>query len=210
MPNGTLFDRLHNLQENEPLSWQTRMVIAYQVACALEYLHEEASPSIVHRDVQASNVLLQRDDSAKLAAFDVSKTGRSSIMSSHSSFDMAGDASGPVKKGSISYGYLDPAVHRSGRVSKKSDVYSYGALLLEIITGLPAAEFDAKSFGAADFSKATGEMVNIVDPQLIGKFDEHELNAIVDIAAKCLKAEAKSRPSMSDVVVMLKTVFSAG
>ncbi|CAM6127789.1 unnamed protein product [Calypogeia fissa] len=207
MPNGNLFDRLHNLQDSEPLSWQTRMVIAYQVACALEYLHEEASPSIVHRDVQASNVLLQRDDSAKLAAFDVSRTGRSSIISSHSSVDLTNDA--PMKKVSMSYGYLDPAYNRSGRVSKKSDVYSYGALLLEIITGLPAAEFDLKSFGTADFSKMKEEMVNIVDPKLMGKFNENELNEVIDIAVKCLKAEAKSRPSMSDVVVMLKEVFSS-
>ena len=99
------------------------MDIAYQVAMALKYLHEEAKPPILHCDVKASNVLLVKDNCAKLANFGLEKLGPKENQSTFTAV-----------RGS--YGYMDPQYMKTRRYSSKSDVYSFGVLLLELITGL--------------------------------------------------------------------------
>eukprot|EP01018_Ginkgo_biloba_P000795 Gb_24071 [translate_table: standard] len=103
------------------------MNIAFQVAVALEYLHEEAKPTIVHRDIKSSNVLLVEDNQAKLADFGLSRLG-----------PKENQATFTAVKGS--YGYTDPQYIKTAKLSVKSDVYSFGVLLVELITGLKSID----------------------------------------------------------------------
>lgn len=126
VPNKSLFDRMHTRlgQIAGTLAWSSRLSIALDIARALDYLHSEADPPVIHRDVKSSNILLINNNHAKLADFGLCKLG----------FDSYISQTPCIIKGSL--GYVDANYVKTGLVSVKSDVYSFGVLLLELITGL--------------------------------------------------------------------------
>ncbi|KAI7725311.1 hypothetical protein M8C21_017952 [Ambrosia artemisiifolia] len=127
MENGSLWDLLHGPLKKKKLDWDTRIQIALGAAQGLAYLHHDCSPRIIHRDVKSSNILLDKDFEAHLTDFGIAKSLCTSKTFT-STYIM----------GTI--GYIDPEYARTSRLTEKSDVYSYGVVLLELLTGRKAVD----------------------------------------------------------------------
>ncbi|KAI3468510.1 hypothetical protein Pfo_025173 [Paulownia fortunei] len=192
VPNKSLFDRMHTSQGQATgtLSWSNRLSIALDVAYALDYLHAVADPPVIHRDVKSSNILLINDDHAKLADFGLCKLGND-----------AQSANTPIAvKGSL--GYVDTNYLNNGIVSPKSDVYSYGVLLLELITGLRSLQ---GSFTLAEWTEECRKsdnveaVVGMLDPKLKGDVNIEQLRVLVDVANLALLGNSEARPDMTQI-----------
>lgn len=109
--------------DKQPLDWNTRVKIAIGVAEGLSYLHNVADPPIIYRDMKAANILLDEDFSSKLSDFGLAKVGP------------VGDRTHVSTRVMGTYGYCAPDYAASGKLTMKSDIYSFGVLLLELITG---------------------------------------------------------------------------
>ena len=124
MPNGSLHDHLHRPQDDTPLaSWSARIKVALDAARGVQYLHDFAIPSIIHRDIKSANILLDEDWTAKVSDFGLSLMGPEDD-ASHLSLRAAGTV-----------GYIDPEYFRLQKLTSKSDVYSFGVVLLELLSG---------------------------------------------------------------------------
>lgn len=113
--------------KKKKLDWNTRLRIALGAAHGLAYLHHDCDPRIIHRDVKSSNILLDRDYEAHLTDFGIAKNLCTS--KTHTSTFLMG-----------TIGYIDPEYARTSRLTEKSDVYSYGIVLLELLTGWKAVD----------------------------------------------------------------------
>ncbi|EEF42539.1 probable receptor-like protein kinase At1g49730 [Ricinus communis] len=193
VPNRSLFDRMHTYsgQSSGILTWSNRLNIALDIARALDYLHSQADPPIIHRDVKSSNILLIDDDNAKLADFGLCKLG----------YDKPGSQSPTTIKGSV--GYVDTTYLRTGLVSPKSDVYSYGVLLLELITGLKSIQ------GSVTLAEWTEEcrknddiqvLAKILDPKLRGEANLFQLRVLIDVANVAVLENCEARPEMNQIM----------
>lgn len=215
LPNGSLYDRLHQSILHSPtaishgsfgksppaaysevLSWSTRVRIVADVASGLDYLHNDADPPIVHRDVKSQNILLTSTDSAKLADFGLSKAAPAEATAFESIETMV--------RGSI--GYLDPQYFLSGVFSPKSDVYSFGVVVLELISGHQAV-YNAAPLAtwAAPFMTSPSLYHDLVDKKLNGEFDANELESLVELSRMCMREDSKMRPNMRQVIAFLNT-----
>ncbi|CAN6461974.1 unnamed protein product [Victoria cruziana] len=197
VPNGSLHEKLHEEEEDggkTVLTWQQRTSIAFGVARALDYLHDRCEMPIVHCDVKASNVLLDRRLVPKLCDFGFARMGFSSAVLPSSVSPVMG-----------SPGYVDPHYLRTGIVSKKNDVYSFGVLLLELLTGVEAFCSEKEQLltcFAADLVRDPSRAPDFVDPRLAGRFDVDEARAVASVAASCLGEQLALRPSMADVLAV--------
>ncbi|KAK8957969.1 putative receptor-like protein kinase [Platanthera zijinensis] len=192
--NGSLYEKLHGVAAVLP--WGRRTSIAYRLAKALHYLHDDCELHIVHGDIKASNVLLDGTLNPVLCDFGCSRMGFSALVR-------------PPAAMTGSPGYIDPHYIRTGMVSKKSDVYSFGVLLLELITGAEAfdAETERLLTAAAGgiFLEAAGlRLSEIVDCRLSGEYDAAEAAAMASISALCIGENPTLRPTMEDVVRMME------
>ncbi|KAF6156797.1 hypothetical protein GIB67_033266 [Kingdonia uniflora] len=189
--NGTLHEKIHGKEQLVVLPWKTRMSIAYQLARAIEYLHDHCSLQIVHGDIKASNVLLDDSNNCKLCDFGFAKMGFSSTIVPSSINPLVG-----------SPGYMDPYYLRTGIASKKNDVYSFGVIVLELITGIeafcPEKEQLLMSI-AGPILRDVGKVVETVDARLAGDFNAEEAIAMASISALCLRQQASLRPSMAEI-----------
>ncbi|KAL2472238.1 Protein kinase superfamily protein [Abeliophyllum distichum] len=192
VPNKSLFDRMHTFQGQSSgiLSWSNRLSIALDIAYALDYLHSVADPAVIHRDIKSSNILLIDDNHAKLADFGLCKLGNDA-QSAHTP---------TAVKGSL--GYVDTIYLNTGIVSPKSDVYSYGVLLLELITGLRSVQ---GSFTLPEWTEDCRKSDNMevlagmLDPKLNGDVNLEQLRVLVDIANLALLANSEARPDMTQI-----------
>lgn len=197
MPNHSLVTHLHGqLAADCLLDWHRRLNTIIGSAEGLSYLHHEANPHIIHRDIKASNVLLDSDFVAKVADFGFAKLIPEGV--SHVTTRVKG-----------TLGYLAPEYAMWGKVSESCDVYSFGILLLEIISGrkplekLPGGvKRDIVQWVTPYVQKSAFD--HIVDPRLKGEFDRTQLKAVVMIAMRCTDGNPENRPSMLDVVVWLR------
>ncbi|XP_044479466.1 putative leucine-rich repeat receptor-like protein kinase At2g19210 [Mangifera indica] len=186
-----------HLLENDAdtLSWEGRLRIATEAAQGLEYLHSGCKPPIVHRDVKTTNILLNERFQAKLSDF-----GLSRIFSVESGTHVSTVVAGTP-------GYLDPEYYISNRLTEKSDVYSLGVVLLEIITGKPIIDtLDPERTHVSQwvsFMLAKGDIANIVDPRLNGDFETNSVWKAVEIAMTCVSPTSAKRPTMNQVVMEL-------
>lgn len=160
------------------------------------YLHHEVTPHIIHRDIKASNVLLDSNFEPLVADFGFAKLIPEGV--SHMTTRVKG-----------TLGYLAPEYAMWGKVSESCDVYSFGILLLEIVTGrkpiqkLPGGiKRTITEWAEPHITK--GRFKDLVDPKLHGKFDENELIQTVNVAALCVQSEPEKRPTMREVVALLK------
>ncbi|KAI3959896.1 hypothetical protein MKW92_053067 [Papaver armeniacum] len=176
-------------------SWRTRTKICIGIARGLAFLHEEVRPHIIHRDIKASNILLDKDLSPKIADFGLAKLMPPNA--THVSTRVAG-----------TIGYLAPEYAIRGQVTRKADIYSFGVLMLEIVSGrcnrnskLPIGEQDLleRTWGLYE----RGELVMLVDTAMDGDFDAEEACKFLKISLLCTQDSPKLRPSMSTVVKML-------
>ncbi|KAK9277205.1 hypothetical protein L1049_006744 [Liquidambar formosana] len=206
VPNKSLFDRMHTHrgQSFGILTWSNRMSIALDVARALDYLHSQADPPIIHRDVKSSNILLIDNDHAKLADFGLCKLGHNDSNNN--------SPTPPLTPSGVkgSFGYIDTSYLKTGRVSPKSDVYSFGVLLLELITGLKSTQGsitlpewteDSRTKSAAD----VGVLVGMLDPKLNGNANIQQLRVLIDVANIALLENSEGRPDMSQIVHRILT-----
>ncbi|KAL8053264.1 hypothetical protein ABFX02_05G059300 [Erythranthe guttata] len=211
--NGNLQQRLHS--SNTSLAWRRRVAIAFQLAQAICYLHDGCSPHIVHGDVKSSNVLLDENLDCKLCDFGSAKVGFSSAIDPP---PPAADSNArrPWRSNRTavvgSPGYTDPAYLRTGLASKKNDVYGFGVVVLELITGVEAfsaARGERLTARAEPMLRDAGKVAEMVDPRLAGgEIDLEEARAMAAMAAKCLSDSPGVRPSASEILtVMRNTIY---
>ncbi|KAL6616817.1 hypothetical protein ACP70R_039087 [Stipagrostis hirtigluma subsp. patula] len=195
MALGSLADHLQ-----QGLSWETRMRVALGAARGLEYLHETANPPVIYRDLKSSNVLLDDALCPKLSDFGLAKLGP------------VGDRSPRVMG---TYGYCAPEYVRAGTLTLKTDVYSFGVLLLELVTGRRAVDSTRPPdqqllvAWARPMLRDGKRYRELADPLLRGDFPERDLKQAVAVAAMCLQDEATARPLMSDAAVTLAYLAEA-
>ncbi|XP_023521500.1 probable LRR receptor-like serine/threonine-protein kinase At1g51880 [Cucurbita pepo subsp. pepo] len=199
MANGSLEQYVSNRNTNSNmnvLSWVGRVLIAVDVARGLEYLHNGCKPPIIHRDLKPANILLDKTMHAKIADFGLSRT----FLTENQSRLLTRLAGTP--------GYLDPITHTHGNVNKQSDVYSFGIIMLELITGQPAVTKSSQgNFYLLNWVESvirTGDIEHIVDSKLGGDFDKNSAWKIIELAMSCTQPNAVQRPDMSHVLEELK------
>ncbi|CAA7406092.1 unnamed protein product [Spirodela intermedia] len=201
VPNGSLEGWLHGpLGINCPLDWDTRMKIALDAARGLAYLHEDSQPCVIHRDFKASNILLENNFHAKVSDFGLAKQapeGRANYLSTR----VMG-----------TFGYVAPEYAMTGHLLVKSDVYSYGVVLLELLTGRKPVDMSQPSgqenlvTWARPILRDKDRLEDLADPKLAGKYPRDDFLRVCTIAAACVASEASQRPTMGEVVQSLKMV----
>ncbi|XP_038971871.1 probable receptor-like protein kinase At1g49730 isoform X2 [Phoenix dactylifera] len=197
MENGSLKDHLHSPGRN-PLSWKTRVQIAIDVANALEYLHFYCDPPLCHRDIKSSNILLDENFVAKVADFGLAHASRYGAISFEPvNTDIRGTP-----------GYTDPEYVVTQELTDKSDIYSYGVLLLELVTGRRAIQ-DSKNLveWSQKFMSNDSKLLELVDPVIGDSFDFEQLQLIVGIIQWCTQREGRARPSIKQVLRILSERF---
>ncbi|PNY15829.1 receptor-like serine/threonine-protein kinase ALE2-like protein [Trifolium pratense] len=221
--NGSLETWLHGpLGINCPLDWDTRMTIALDAARGLSYLHEDSQPCVIHRDFKASNILLENNFHAKVADFGLAKLapeGRAYYLSTR----VMG-----------TFGYVAPEYAMTGHLLVKSDVYSYGVVLLELLIGRKPVDMSQPTgqenlvtwvrfitqYSLIIFAEKTRkhlhlarpilrdkeQLEELADPRLGGRYPKENFVRVCTIAAACVEPEASQRPTMGEVVQSLKMV----
>lgn len=201
VPNGSLEAWLHGpMGINCPLDWDTRMKIALDAARGLSYLHEDSQPCVIHRDFKASNILLENNFHAKVADFGLAKQAPE------------GGANYLSTRVMGTFGYVAPEYAMTGHLLVKSDVYSYGVVLLELITGRTPVDMSQPGgqenlvTWARPILRDKDRLDEIADPKLEGKYPKDDFVRVCTIAAACVAPEANQRPTMGEVVQSLKMV----
>ncbi|KAL0927965.1 hypothetical protein M5K25_002193 [Dendrobium thyrsiflorum] len=198
MPNGSVSSQLREHIHGRPaLGWSRRKGIALGTARGLLYLHEQCEPKIIHRDVKAANILLDEDFEAIVGDFGLAK------LLDHQESHVTTAVRGTV-------GHIAPEYLSTGQSSEKTDVFGFGILLLELITGQKAVDFGraANQKGAIlDWVKKLHQdstLNMMVDKDLKNNYDMVELEEMVQVALLCTQYNPTRRPKMSEVVRMLE------
>ncbi|XXG57296.1 hypothetical protein AAC387_Pa03g4486 [Persea americana] len=200
MAQGNLGSHLLGTNSNtKALNWGQRLRIALDIAQGLEYLHTGCKPAIIHRDMKTTNILLNERFEAKIGDFGLSRVFFEDDEQAHVS---------TVVKGTP--GYLDPEYFHSNNLTQKSDVYGFGVILLEMITGQPPiirSNTNHEKKNLVDWARpiiATRDIQAVLDPRLEGDYDANSLSKVAEIALACTSPTSIERPSMTDIVAMLK------
>ncbi|KAK2632573.1 hypothetical protein EUGRSUZ_L01382 [Eucalyptus grandis] len=197
MENNSLARALFGPEEFQlKLDWWTRHKICVGIARGLAYLHEESRLKIVHRDIKATNVLLDKDLNPKISDFGLAKLDEED--NTHISTKIAG-----------TYGYMAPEYAMHGYLTDKADIYSFGIVALEVVSGRSNTSSPKKEecfylLDWARFLKERGNLIDLVDRRLSSHFDKEEALALIKVALMCTNATPALRPPMSSVVSMLE------
>ncbi|KAI9083601.1 hypothetical protein K1719_034543 [Acacia pycnantha] len=178
------------------LDWPTRHKICVGIARGLIYLHEESRFKIVHRDIKATNVLLDKDLNPKISDFGLAKLYEEEI--THISTRIAGTR-----------GYMAPEYAMHGYLTKKADVYSFGIVALEIVSGKTntTQKSEEECFYLRDWAhqlKDENHLMDLVDPQLGEDFNREEIMTVIDVALQCTENSPALRPTMTKVLSILE------
>ncbi|KAL0865450.1 hypothetical protein Bca101_044568 [Brassica carinata] len=192
MANGNMADHLSGKYDHI-LSWRQRLQIALDAAQGLEYLHCGCKPAIVHRDVKTSNILLDDKNRAKLADFGLSRSFQTESRS-HVSTLVAGTP-----------GYLDPLCFETNGLNEKSDIYSFGVVLLEMITGKTViGESQRKRVHVSEWVisilKSTNDVNKVIDSKMPRGFDANSVWKVVELALASVSQNVSDRPNMQQIV----------
>ncbi|KAK7252563.1 hypothetical protein RIF29_36606 [Crotalaria pallida] len=194
LPGGSLDEALH--ERSEPLDWDSRLNIILGAAKGLAYLHHDCSPRIIHRDIKSSNILLDGNLDARVSDFGLAKLLEDE--ETHITTIVAG-----------TFGYLAPEYMQSGRATEKTDIYSFGVLTLEVISGKRPtdASFIEKGLnivGWLNFLITENRQREIVDPLCEGVQME-SLDALLSVAIQCVSSNPEDRPTMHRVVQLFES-----
>ncbi|KAG5560745.1 hypothetical protein RHGRI_003925 [Rhododendron griersonianum] len=200
--HGTLANHLYKPRREESggsrshLTWKRRLNICLDAALGLDYLHNGTEQGIIHRDVKSTNILLNENWVAKVSDFGISKC-IPSYTTTHVTTNVKG-----------TFGYFDPDYFLTKRLTKKSDVYAFGVVLLEVLCGRPPInirleEEQISLIHWAQMYINKGNIDRIIDPSLIGETPPHSLKYFAELANKCLHTKPKERPTMTEVVQSL-------
>ncbi|CAH8337414.1 unnamed protein product [Eruca vesicaria subsp. sativa] len=205
VPNQTLEHHLHG-KGRPVLEWTRRVRIAIGSAKGLAYLHEDCHPKIIHRDIKSANILLDDEFEAQVADFGLAKLSDST--QTHVSTRVMG-----------TFGYLAPEYAQSGKLTDRSDVFSFGVVLLELITGrrpvdqyMPLGEESLVEWARPLLHKAidTGDFSDLVDRRLENNYVENEVFRMIETAAACVRHSGPKRPRMAQVVRALDSEGDMG
>ncbi|KAI7751355.1 hypothetical protein M8C21_023452 [Ambrosia artemisiifolia] len=202
MPNRSLDYHLSG-RSNTPLPWNTRLKIAQDAAIGLKYLHEGKGPGgqFIFRDFKPSNVLLDKDWNAKLSDCGFVREGPHDGRSHVSTLAVG------------TKGYAAPEYVQTGRLTFKSDVWSYGIFLVQLMTGRPPpaqknSEIKHECMRWVCCCAGAGNSQRIIDPRLEGTYSKRSMDKISSVADKCLVKDHKSRPTMSEVLEMVNEAIA--
>ncbi|XP_026444367.1 L-type lectin-domain containing receptor kinase IV.1-like [Papaver somniferum] len=201
MPNGSLdkfIFRTSNSTSTSPvLSWNQRFQIIKGVASGLIYLHEEWEKVVIHRDIKASNVLLDGEMNARLGDFGLSRL-----------YDRGTNPRTTNVVGTL--GYIAPEMIKTGRATTSSDVYSFGAFLLEVACGRRPIEMHKSETEEGEvlvdwvlYCWRSGRILQTSDPNLMNEYVEEEMELVLKIGLLCSRNNPKARPSMRQVMQYL-------
>lgn len=198
VPNNTLEFHLHGKGDN-PLNWDTRMKIALGSAKGLAYLHEDCQPKIIHRDIKSANILLDSNFEPKVADFGLARF--TSETDTHVSTRVMG-----------TFGYLAPEYALTGKLTEKSDVFSFGVMLLELITGRrPIDKTQFLDDNIVDWARPLltqaledRDFSSLVDTRLQDNYDSTEMSRMIACAAVSVRHLARRRPPMSQIARALE------
>ncbi|XP_054804467.1 probable LRR receptor-like serine/threonine-protein kinase At4g29180 isoform X2 [Prosopis cineraria] len=203
MANGNLKNYL-SARNSRCLSWGRRLQIAIDAAQGLEYLHHGCKPPIIHRDVKTANILLGEKLEAKIADFGLSKVFENETRGVGSSMSASDQGNAePTVMGTKGY-------YKSRRLNEKSDIYSFGIVLLELITGQSVVLKGKESVHILDWLRPElrrGDLSKIVDPKLQGKYNACSVWKALGVAMACTAPASIHRPTMSCVLSELKKCF---
>lgn len=200
--NGSVESHLHGPDKRTRLlDWDTRMKIALGAARGLAYLHEDSNPRVIHRDFKASNVLLEADFTPKVSDFGLAREATEG--SKHISTRVMG-----------TFGYVAPEYAMTGHLLVKSDVYSYGVVLLELLTGKkpvdlsqPQGQENLVTWARPLLTTREG-LEQLIDPALAGSYSFNDTARVASIASMCVHPEVTQRPFMGEVVQALKLIYN--
>ncbi|KAL1111155.1 hypothetical protein V6Z11_D02G039000 [Gossypium hirsutum] len=200
IPNGTLYQLIHEPNEEFPLNWEMRLRITSEIANALSYLHSAASVPIYHRDIKSSNILLDDKYRAKVSDFGTSKS--IALEKTHVTTRVQG-----------TFGYLDPEYFRSSQFTEKSDVYSFGVVLVEVLTGQKPvfstqSEDEVRSLVAFFLLSMQNDSLFEVLDRTVKDGPKTEIEAFAKLAKRCLNLNGKKRPTMKQVALELEWIRS--
>ncbi|KAI4342271.1 hypothetical protein MLD38_026914 [Melastoma candidum] len=199
MANGSVASRLRDRPESQPpLDWPKRQRIALGAARGLAYLHDHCDPKIIHRDVKAANILLDEEFEAVVGDFGLAKL-----------MDYKDTHVTTAVRGTI--GHIAPEYLSTGKSSEKTDVFGYGVMLLELITGQRAFDLarlandeDVMLLEWVKGLQKDKKLETLVDPDIHGHYIDDEVEQLIQVALLCTQSNPLERPKMSDVVRMLE------
>ncbi|XP_058187727.1 receptor-like protein kinase FERONIA [Rhododendron vialii] len=207
MAHGTLADHIYKVGRHHTgisnLSWEQRLNICIGAARGLNYLHAGTHQSVIHRDVKSTNILLDQKWVAKISDFGLSKMSSTTHSGSYVSTNVKG-----------TFGYLDPEYFSTRRLTRKSDVYAFGVVLLEVLCGRRAVDMrlEEEQHSLALWAQhciRDGIIHQIIDSHLLSQISPHCLKLFAEVAMKCLHSYSKHRPIMDDVVGSLQLALAA-
>ncbi|XP_051143194.1 receptor-like serine/threonine-protein kinase ALE2 isoform X2 [Andrographis paniculata] len=202
VPNGSVESHLHGADRTKgPLDWDVRLKIALGAARGLAYLHEDSNPRVIHRDFKASNILLEDDFTPKVSDFGLAREATEG--SHHISTRVMG-----------TFGYVAPEYAMTGHLLVKSDVYSYGVVLLELLSGRKPVDMSQTPGQENLVTWARPLLTNregleqLADPSISGSYDFDDMAKVAAIASMCVHPEVTHRPFMGEVVQALKLIYN--
>ncbi|BAF07844.1 Os02g0153900 [Oryza sativa Japonica Group] len=198
MENGSLDDWLHNRDDDASsfLDWPTRLKIAQGASLGISYIHDVCKPHIVHRDIKSSNILLDKEFKAYIADFGLSRLILPS--KTHVTTELVG-----------TLGYIPPEYGQSWIATLRGDIYSFGVVLLELLTGrrpVPLLSTSKELVPWVQEMRSVGKQIEVLDPTVRGMGYDEQMLKVLETACKCVNYNPLMRPTIMEVVASLDSI----